>query len=988
MNNENFQTIITENKYEQLFNPNQNYSCQYYDEGEFIIKNRNGDDFLNVFSLNIRSLPKHGGELMSFLGTLKTEFHVIILTEIGSRNLTVVEKIFQNYTFFHKIPQRNNWGGVGIYIHNSLSNVGLLDEINIVLECDCMKCEVESLFVEFMFNGAMYTVGGIYRHPNGNVSHFVAALECVLLKINTNRTTVLAGDMNIDIIKFSNEDVMFYMSTLMSFRYLPYITVPSRITQLSTTCIDHIFMKTYQKDKVLNVMSGLFYCDITDHLPCFLSLKFEKYNRIDERPMTRIFGEKNCANFIQKMQSHNWYEIYNDTGEEIYDKFILAVHNIYIQAFPLVRVSRKRWRDKPWLTKALKISIKHKNKLYKEYILRPDSVRKTKYNAYKNCLRKCLLEAGKVYYNELFENNKDSVFNLWKTLNPIINPRKTTTRTVINKLVYAGKKITNKQEISDTMNRHFCDIGARLQSELPNYGNRFLEYLPPRISDSFYLAPTCKDDVLLEIKKMKPMKAPGHDSIGTKIIQLCPEVFAENLSKIFNNAILRGAYPDALKIAKIIALFKSGTKANPNNYRPISLLSHFDKIFEKILCKRLVAFLEQKQILNCHQYGFRKLYSTAMALIEITDNIKRLLDEKNYVIGIFIDFKKAFDTVDHEILLRKLDCYGIRGHANMFFRSYLTNRRQFTTANGVQSDIDIVKCGVPQGSVLGPLFFLLYINDIYRALGCNAVRLFADDTSLLSSGRNLNDVIIQAKELFHKLYHWCVANKLSINSDKTNFVLFHMKNKPVPNDFDRIETNHMTIRRVKIVNYLGLVIDENLCWNAHVDFVCTSLLKYFGIFNHIKSFITTRIARQLYFAFINSRINYGIEVYGHCADEHLSKLQTLQNKLLKLLLKLDRRTSTNQLHRDLSLLKVSDIHAVSLLCFVNKCRAARCPETFCNYYQVRQTERELRNNDHLEVPWLEPILVLVHVTLKELDYGMKILKPSIHIFINCVLKQR
>ena len=191
-----------------------------------------------------------------------------------------------------------------------------------------------------------------------------------------------------------------------------------------------------------------------------------------------------------------------------------------------------------------------------------------------------------------------------------------------------------------------------------------------------------------------------------------------------------------------------------------------------------------------------------------TDNIKRLLDERNYVIGIFIDFKKAFDTVDHEILLRKLYCYGIRGHANMFFRSYLINRRQFTVANGVQSDIGFVKCGVPQGSVLGPLFFLLYINDIYRAVGCNAVRLFADDTSLLSYGLNLNDAIIEAKELFDKLYHWCVANKLSINSNKTNFVLFHMKNKPVPNDFDSIQTNHMTIGRVKTVNYLGFSLTK------------------------------------------------------------------------------------------------------------------------------------------------------------------------------------
>ena len=739
-----------------------------------------------------------------------------------------------------------------------------------------------------------------------------------------------------------------------------------------------MFMKTSKKDKVLNVMSGLFYCEITDHLPCFLSLKFEKYNRTDERPMTRIFGEQNCAIFIQKMQSQNWNEIYNDTGEESYDKFISAVHNIYQQAFPLVRVSRKRWRDKPWLTKALKISIKHKNKLYKEYILHPNGLHKTKYNVYKNCLRKCLLEAEKNYYNDLFENNKDSVFNLWKTLNPIINPRKTTTRTVINKLVYTGKRITNKQEISDAMNTHFCDIGVRLQSELPDYGNRFLEYLPPRTSDSFYLAPTCKEDVLCEIKKMKPMKAPGHDSIGTKIIHLCPDIFAENLSKIFNNAILQGVYPDAMKIAKVIALFKGGIQSNPNNYRPISLLSHFDKIFEKNLCKRLVAFLEQKQILFCHQYGFRKLYSTAMALIEITDNIKRLLDERNYVIGIFIDFKKAFDTVDQEIMLRKLDCYGIRGHANMFFRSYLINRRQFTVANGVQSDIGLVKCGVPQGSVLGPLFFLLYINDIYRAVGCNAVRLFADDTSLLSYGLNLNDVIIEAKELFDKLYHWCVANKLSINSNKTNFVLFHMKNKPVPNDFDSIQTNHMTIGRVKTVNYLGLVIDENLYWNAHVDSVCASLVKYFGIFNQIKPFITSRIARQLYFAFINSRISYGIEVYGHCADEYLSKLQILQNKLLKLMLKIDRRTSTNQLHRNLSLLKVTDIHTVSVLCFVNNCRAARCPETFCNYYQVRQTERELRYKDHLDVPWARTDMGLSSCNIKGANENFPAVNPYLY----------
>ena len=146
-------------------------------------------------------------------------------------------------------------------------------------------------------------------------------------------------------------------------------------------------------------------------------------------------------------------------------------------------------------------------------------------------------------------------FLIYENSNPIVTPTKQTTRTVINKLVYEGKRITNKQDISDTMNKHFCDIGVRLQSELQDCGNRYLEYLPPRVSDLFYLALTCKNDVLLEIRKMKPVKAPGHDSIGTKIIQLCPEIFAENLSRIYNNAMIQGVYPNAMNIAKVIALF-------------------------------------------------------------------------------------------------------------------------------------------------------------------------------------------------------------------------------------------------------------------------------------------------------------------------------------------------------------------------------------------------------------------------------------------------
>ena len=197
-----------------------------------------------------------------------------------------------------------------------------------------------------------------------------------------------------------------------------------------------------------------------------------------------------------------------------------------------------------------------------------------------------------------------------------------------------------------------------------------------------------------------------------------------------------------------------------------------------------------------------------------------------------------------------MECYGIRGLVNDFFRSYLTNRRQYTVINGLNSELRTVTCGVTQGSVLGPLFFLLYINDLYKSIGHESERLYADDTAIITSNSNLDIAQQQAREMFTKLYHWCVANKLSINNDKTNFVLFHMKNKPVPKHFECIQTDVMQINRVNSIQYLGMLLDEHLYWHEHVYHICASLVKYFGIFNHIKFFVSLRISKLLYYAFI------------------------------------------------------------------------------------------------------------------------------------------
>ena len=261
----------------------------------------------------------------------------------------------------------------------------------------------------------------------------------------------------------------------------------------------------------------------------------------------------------------------------------------------------------------------------------------------------------------------------------------------------------------------------------------------------------------------------------------------------------------------------------------------------------------------------------------------------------------------------------------------------------------MITCGVPQGSVLGPVLFLLCINDLANAVDKSKVRLFADDTGLYTYSRDFGSLLDSAKIEFRKLFKWCKLNKLTINYSKTCFLLFHAKNKAVPDNFDHIEVDGIKINRSVVTKYLGTFLDENLNWHAHIDHLCKSLIKYFGIFNKIRHFVTSKIARQLYFAFIYSRISYSIEVYGTCSKEQLSKVQILQNKLLKMLYSCRYRTPTEQLHLDIHILKVKDIYLCNTLAFVNSCLMGNVPDYFKTYFNLRDNNYNLRQNQ-LYVP--------------------------------------
>ena len=299
-------------------------------------------------------------------------------------------------------------------------------------------------------------------------------------------------------------------------------------------------------------------------------------------------------------------------------------------------------------------------------------------------------------------------------------------------------------------------------------------------------------------------------------------------------SFLKGEYPDLLKIVKVIPIHKGGSTQDINNYRPISLLSIFDKIIEKLAHKRLYNFLIEHNILYENQFGFRKNNSTGFALAQITEMIKVSIDGK-FGCGIFVDLRKAFDTVNHKILLTKLNHYGIRNSMLKWFHSYLTDRKQFVSFNGKSSELLKNNCGVPQGSVLGPLLFLLYINDLPNISKILNFYLFADDTNIYYESNSLIELERTVNKELRKLYLWLNVNQLSLNIDKTNFIIFHPFNKPSKHNV-AIKINKKAINEKESIKYLGVIIDSSLCWKHHIINLTNKISRAIGIMYKLRPF--------------------------------------------------------------------------------------------------------------------------------------------------------
>ena len=508
-------------------------------------------------------------------------------------------------------------------------------------------------------------------------------------------------------------------------------------------------------------------------------------------------------------------------------------------------------------------------------------------------------------------NNSKKV---WQGINEIIYNK----FSKINEAIFLddnGNIITDQKTVANRFNKFYTTIADKLVTKLGKPATKFQDYLKNPNEHSIFLNETEPGEVATLMSKLDTSKSGDIYGITPRLIKEAGPSMAINLSIIFNICLSTGIFPQLLKTAKVIPIYKAESRMLASNYRPISLLPIIGKLFEKLLFTRLTSFIQKYNILYDRQYGFQSAKSTEHAVIDIQERVLNALDKKEWPCCIFLDFAKAFDTVNHSILLQKLNHYGIRGKALELIESYLWGREQCVQVGDTTSDLNLIKHGVPQGSILGPLFFLLYINDIANCSSLLNFYLFADDTTIFFAHKDINTVEQTInKELVH-VSNWLVANKLSLNVGKSCALLFRQKNdKSIP--ALNITINGLPIDEKEFAKYLGILIDNKLTFSKHIQHIRTKLNKGNAILSMVRHYLPKKTLLNTYNAQIQPHIDYGINIWEHTYKSHLTPLYRQQRKALRLMNFKRKRDDTTELFKNDKILPLEQnlqLHSAKLL---------------------------------------------------------------------------
>jgi endonuclease/exonuclease/phosphatase family metal-dependent hydrolase len=871
---------------------------------------------VRIIHVNVRSLRKNWNSLLIYLEANIDSIDVLVLTEVNIFEEELFLYELHGFSKNSKLRRSRTGGGIISFTRNSLQAKAIAIESRSIVE------NFELLVTEIDCHGKSLTVIAAYRPPDLSKGMFIAELESIISLFN-NDELILIGDMNLNIMNENYckqtrdyEDMLYSLGLERCIH--EYTREEFSAGELKQSCIDHIYVRS---KKSTSVTSAVIKFRIADHYAIGVNIMYDGPSTAGKRKehascrLIKIIDDKIVES---KLKSYDWTSLTTiDDANELYNELTNVFTVIYNSATKF-KLGKKRVA-KGWITAELIQCIKEKDRLFKKWKQCSNKARETKwllqkeYKKFRNQLHKKILKAKTTFYQLKFSRIINDMKETWNQINIVIN--KTSKLSVDETIMkYMGQTkgaecianlfvnsfVSGIDEI-----KHTCDTTLL---ETSRDVNVMQSMFMPNITDQ--IVNTLIDDLNIA-------KSPGLDGIRVKDLKLIKTKISPVITKLINLTLQTGKIPTLLKTSIIRPIYKNGNHSECTNYRPIAILPSIEKICERYVANVLVSYLDKHRILTDMQFGFRKKMSTTLLLEKFSDYTNYKLNDNKHVLSIFVDFSKAFDTLRYDKLMASLHSIGIRGPIYEWFRDYLTDRQLIVKINDKLSNTLKFTSGVPQGSILGPTLYLIYVNEMINKLKNSKVFLYADDTAILVSHVNLDIAETILQKEFNKLLCWTHDNGLIINEKKTKII--HIR---TPKQISReikikfhschcLKLNcincqcNIYLENVESMKYLGLHIDCHFKWDVHIEKTRMKLRSCAFKLYQLKPYLPFKTMKIVYTALVESIVHYGLQVWGHSADYHLNVIIKLQKRILKSIIPNYIQLDTNQIFQFCDILPAS-----------------------------------------------------------------------------------
>jgi hypothetical protein len=867
---------------------------------------------LKIVHVNIQSLINKVDHINLLLQ--ENNIHVLCITESWLTNDIDDSDIKINGYDICRLDRNNGMshGGIVCYIKEGISfkqNLNLLNS------------DIEAMWIEINLPKTKpILIGTVYRPPSSNVE-YLDKLDMIFQECNSMYDDVyILGDFNLDQCKACNSKKINNVARNSHMKQL--ISDYTRITNTSRTKLDLVFVSRPE----LVVSSGAHSLGLSDHSLIFVVRKHRQIKLPPRTVKSRCYKNFNDANFINAVRNIDWYQINCiDNVNNALSKWQALFTEVCDTHAPF-KEKRIKGLLPEWVNKDFLKLSKDRDYYYAKAHKTNEQVHWNKAKALRNKVNNLKFNLKKNYCNEAVNNNINNSKNLWKVIKKII-PNKSSP---IPNLVNSIDGLPSSKDTADAFNTYFTSIGDKLGEKF-NTNNVNVKCpcnhscsechnnsINSTHTNKFKFDEITPNFVYNQIRNMSNDKSPGLDQFNVRLLKLAGPYISNSLAYICNLSLSRSDFPDDWKKAKVTPIYKSGNKSDVGNYRPISVLPIVSKIIERAVHDQLYKYISNTDILSSAQSGFRANHSTTTTLLDVQDFILNNMDNGFATGVIFLDLKKAFDTVDHDILLDKLKKYGVDGNELLWFKSYLSKRSQVVNINSSLSEFEHINIGVPQGSILGPLLFIIFVNCLPNAVNCKTI-MYADDTTLLCKAKYPDDLSTDLTSNLNHVANWLEANKLTLNVNKTKVMIFGTTH--ILDRFSNISLsyNNNVIEMVKEFKYLGVKFDSTMSWSSHVDYLANNVSKRIGIIKRVKHFLPHDTLIMLSNALVIPHFDYASPIWSNCSHTLQTKLQILHNRLARTILSADIRTPVNEMMNSLQWKKLNERWKHQMLIIVFKC---------------------------------------------------------------------